>query len=222
LAASAGCTAGISQVVMFSPHRQAHSVDTPDAPPERIGHSSPTPPEFRWRTGPLAPISLITIMDNLRSWLEVRVHTGLAVVPGTRDAWAAADFAGWLNSSTGSRPARAWDIELDAAIYDDRDQRVALLFNRRTFTQAYPVIAMGVRVQTFMMTQARFLQGVEAELTRLELQLRRAEFANAERHLLVVTMDAEGLAAVMPHGLEVRAVLTEGPAVLWRGFRRPG
>jgi hypothetical protein len=124
-------------------------------------------------------------------------------------------------SSTGSRPARAWDIELDAAIYDDRDQRVALLFNRRTFTPDHPVIAMGVRVQSFMMTQARFLQGIEAEMARLERQLLRAEFANAERHLLVVTMDAEGLAAVMPHGLEVRAVLTEGPAVLWRRFRRP-
>jgi hypothetical protein len=201
---------------MFSPHRQAHFVDMPDPPPERIGHSSPTPPEFRWRAGPLAPISLMTIMDHLRSWLEVRVNTGIGVVPGIMDAWAAADFAGWLNSSTGSRPARAWDIELDAAIYDDRDQRVALLFNRRTFTPDHPVIAMGVRVQSFMMTQARFLQGIEAEMARLERQLLRAEFANAERHLLVVTMDAEGLAAVMPHGLEVRAVLTEGPAVLWR------
>lgn len=205
---------------MFSPHRQARTVDASDPPAERIGSSSPTPHEFRWRSGPLAPVSLMTILDELRPWLDARVHTGLALVPGTAEAWAAADLAGWLNQSAGGRPERIWDIELEAAIYDDRALSVALLFNRHSATPTCPMIAMGIRVQSHLVSTARFLQGVEAEMGRLERQPRRAEFQDVERHLLVITMDAAGMSTVLPHGLDMRAILPAGPAVLWKGFRR--
>lgn len=205
---------------MFSPHRHADPVIESDSDPLRIGTTSPTPAAFRSQVGPLLPVSLMTILDAARPWLLDRVHLGLAMVPGTADAWAALDFSGWLNRSLGSAPGRTWDIERDTAIYDDREQLVSLVFNRRTTTPVHPILAVGFRVQSLLVSTARFIQDVEAELARLERQPRRAEFQAAERHLLVVTMDGAGLAAGLSVGLESRAVRNDGAAMLWKGYRR--
>lgn len=197
-------------------------MDASDASGERIGSPSPIPQEFRWRSGPLAPLSLMTILDEVHPWIIERVHPGLALISGATDRWAAADLAGWLNKAAGGRPDRVWDIEFDAPIYDDPDLTVALLYNRRTATAACPMLAMGVRVQSQLYSAARFGQGIEAELGRLERQPRRAEFEEAEEQLLVVTVDAAGLSTALLLGLEVRTMLPDGRAALWKRVRRAG
>jgi len=165
--------------------------------------------------GPHLPLTLETIHEAAGSWLESRVHPGLALLPGGLDAWVAIDFAGWLNRAHGSSVGRHWDIEQEMPVYVDPELLVALLFNRRSARPDYPMVAVGVRAQSLLASTTRFRQGVEAELTRLAHQPRRAEFAAADRHLLAVAMNADGCAAITPLGFDTLAVLPDGPAVLW-------
>jgi len=180
----------------------------------RVGHA-----ESLLHAGPQVPISITTIMHELRPWLKARYTNGVAVLASGADAWAATDFAAWLNNGAGSVPARYWDIERDAAIYRNPDQRVALLFNRRSAPTLHPLIAVGVRVQSLLVTPVRFAQGVQAELDRLEARSLREPFDAAERFVMVMTVDGAGAAALRPLGFEAKAALDTGQAVMWRAVR---
>lgn len=188
---------------------------------ETIGTSSPVPAEFRSRTGPLLPVTRTTIEDELGPWITARVHAGLGLVPGPLEPWASADLAGWLQLTMGSAPTRCWDIEREVAVYADPDLRVALCCNRRSALPTHPVLVIGVRAQSQRSSPARFRQGVEAELARLETEVRQAEFADAEACLLVVTFDPGGAEALGGLGLVEVTAGRQGIVGWWGVARRP-
>lgn len=125
--------------------------------------------------------------------------------------------SGWLNQSAGSQPSRYWDIEREASIHLHPEQRISLLFNRRSAASSHAVIAVGVRVQSLLVTPGRFAQGVDAELTRLEAEALRVPFNVCHRFVLALTSDAEGAAAMRARGFETLATGAKEMAMLMRG-----
>jgi hypothetical protein len=198
--------------------RPPEGLDT-SPPPERIGHAHLGHAGALVDGPPQVPISSTTLLHELRPWLKARVHRGVGMVAAGADAWAATELAGWLNQAAGSLPGHYWDIERDMSIHHDPDHRVALLFNRHTTDSPHPLLAVGVKAQSLVVTTAEFAQGVQAEVDRLRADALRPPFDAAERYVLALTLDAGGAMALLPLGFETRAALPTEIAIMWRAVR---